>query len=268
MEAWSLEISTSHYNEGEPVLRIQVLSDLHHEERDALEVPPTKADIVVLAGDIAEGTAGVAWAMKTFKVPVLYILGNHEPYGCVTMRQLEEDIRVMTQGSHVRLLQNEVTVIDGVRFMGGTLWSDYCVTGNQAEVMELAAGKSDFKRIRIDDAQQAFDPAALIELHATALAFLRAELAKPFDGKTVVVSHFGSSPQALLSQHSTYPTRGTYTSDLEHLMGPGIDLWIHGHIHDSLDFKVNGTRVLCNPRGGIGPKSVNLNFDPALVVEV
>jgi predicted phosphodiesterase len=249
-------------------LRIHILSDLHHEERDKLDVSNIHADVVILAGDIDEGVAGVQWALQTFTVPVLYVIGNHEPYGASTLKQLEEDIRTLTEGTHVHLLQNSVEVLDGVRFMGGTLWSDYAVTGNQQEVIGLAANKSDFKRIRIDDPERAFTPQELLALHGKARAFLEEELAKPFVGKTVVVTHFGSSPRSLLPEHSTYPTRGTYSSDLEYLMGPIVNLWIHGHIHDSLDFQVKETRVVCNPRGGMGPKSFNPAFARDKVVEL
>ena len=33
------------------------------------------------------------------------------------------------------------------------------------------------------------------------------------------------------------------------LDGSRAQLWIHGHTHDSFDYVVNGTRVVCNPRG-------------------
>jgi predicted phosphodiesterase len=251
-----------------PVLRIQILSDLHHEGRGKLDVPDVDADVVVLAGDIDEGTAGVQWALDTFTVPVVYVLGNHEPYAPAPLSELEREIRRMTDGTHVHLLQNSVKVIHGVRFLGGTLWADYAVTGNQADVIALAAGKSDFRKIRIKDPEDAFTPQALIALHAEARRFLEAELASPFPGKTVVVTHFGSSPQSLLPKHMNYPTRGTYSSDMEYLMGDNVALWAHGHIHDSLDFDVKGTRVVCNPRGGLGVNSFNPDFNPHMVVEL
>jgi hypothetical protein len=40
-----------------------------------------------------------------------------------------------------------------------------------------------------------------------------------------------------------------FVSDAEH---PGVDRaqwWIHGQTHDSLEHVLNGTRVICNPRG-------------------
>src|SRR5258706_694990 len=60
-------------------LRIRIYSDLHLEF--APFVPPANdADTIVLAGDIANGAAGVEWARETFKGPLIYLAGNHEDY--------------------------------------------------------------------------------------------------------------------------------------------------------------------------------------------
>lgn len=58
-------------------------------------------------------------------------------------------------------------------------------------------------------------------------------------------------------------------ADVVVLDGERVQLWIHGHTHDSFDYRLNGTRVLCNPRG-YARDGVNENalFDPQLVVEV
>jgi len=46
-------------------LRIQILSDLHLNHR-GWEAPFVPTDLVVLAGDIANGTAGLRWARQAF----------------------------------------------------------------------------------------------------------------------------------------------------------------------------------------------------------
>jgi Icc-related predicted phosphoesterase len=50
-------------------------------------------------------------------------------------------------------------------------------------------------------------------------------------------------------------------------MGPDINLWVHGHIHDSMDYNVKGTRVICNPRG-YAPKELNPDFQDSFIVEL
>jgi hypothetical protein len=42
-------------------------------------------------------------------------------------------------------------------------------------------------------------------------------------------------------------------------------LWVHGHTHDSYDYWVGSTRVVCNPRGY---DDENIAFDPVLVVRM
>ncbi len=58
-------------------MKILVLSDLHN-EFEVFDALPIAADVVVLAGDIDVGTAGIAWAERTFLAPVVYVAGNHE----------------------------------------------------------------------------------------------------------------------------------------------------------------------------------------------
>jgi Icc-related predicted phosphoesterase len=51
------------------------------------------------------------------------------------------------------------------------------------------------------------------------------------------------------------------------MMGEAVQLWVHGHTHDSVDLDIAGTRVVCNPRG-YAPDDLNPEFQPGLVVEV
>jgi Icc-related predicted phosphoesterase len=57
-----------------------------------------------------------------------------------------------------------------------------------------------------------------------------------------------------------------YVSDLSAVIKKGKPTaWIHGHVHESFDYRVGATRVLCNPHGYA---SENPSFNPSLVVEV
>jgi len=61
-------------------MRLQVFSDLHL-EFGRFEPTIINADVVVLAGDIHQGTAGVKWARQyCHDCPVIYVPGNHEFY--------------------------------------------------------------------------------------------------------------------------------------------------------------------------------------------
>ncbi len=59
-----------------------------------------------------------------------------------------------------------------------------------------------------------------------------------------------------------------YASHLDALVEQsGAALWIHGHTHDSFDYFIGGTRVICNPRGYFGYE-LNPDFNPGLVIDV
>lgn len=44
-------------------------------------------------------------------------------------------------------------------------------------------------------------------------------------------------------------------------------LWIHGHVHESADYELNGTRIICNPKGYSSPElgPQNPAFDDVVV---
>ena len=59
-----------------------------------------------------------------------------------------------------------------------------------------------------------------------------------------------------------------FASELDHLFGK-MDLWVHGHTHDNMDYVANGTRVICNSRGYVTMSgNENFDFNPGLVVEL
>ena len=74
------------------------------------------------------------------------------------------------------------------------------------------------------------------------------------------------------------PIDAAYASDLSSILKGehAPDIWIHGHVHASRDYRVGRTRVLANPRGHDtshrrrnGDWIVELenpSFDPALVL--
>ncbi|MBP6020392.1 MAG: metallophosphoesterase family protein [Burkholderiaceae bacterium] len=253
-------------------LKLHILSDLHL-SRGGMLVPDTDADVVILAGDIARPEAAIAWA-RTFHQPVLYVPGNHEFYGnslAATVQQL----RTHALGSNIHILDNDVLILDGVRFLGSTLWGDFNLYGTGVErdtAIEQAVGFiHDFSRIQSDlNPGSPFSPDEFEALFRTNRQWLRQRLDQSFDGPTVVITHHAPSLSSVHPRFEGSPINTCFVSNSEDLLG--VDkacLWIHGHTHDSFDYQINGTRVVCNPRGYMKDGvPENPAFKPDFVVPV
>jgi predicted phosphodiesterase len=253
-------------------VKLNILSDLHL-GFGALDRPQNDADVVVLAGDISRPREAVAWALR-FERPVLYVPGNHEFYGS-SIEAAADELMQLSAGTQVRVLNDSELVIGRVRFLGTTLWSDFSLFGDgeqRAAAMALARQSiRDFSRIagatKDGAAFAPEDAAALFERHA---AWLDGRLHTPHDGPTVVITHHAPSERSIHPRFADSLLNACFVSRAEHLMGAHrTQLWIHGHTHDSFDYAVNGTRVVCNPRGyAKGGVNENPLFDPDLTVEV
>jgi predicted phosphodiesterase len=251
-------------------MRIRVLSDLHLEYFD-WEPPPVDADVVVLAGDIHVGDRGLRWAREQFpRTPVIYLAGNHEFYGA-RLQELSATLRETGNQLGISVLDGDEVVIGNTRFLGATLWTDFALYGSQPRQIARAMAEakrvmSDFHIVRYGNAGL-FRPEHSRELHLAQVRWLERKLAEPFAGATVVATHHLPHRLSIHRKYEGDALNPAFTSDLDRLVRAPVALWIHGHTHESFDYRVNGTRVVCNPRGYV-PIEPNAAFDPRLVVEV
>jgi predicted phosphodiesterase len=250
-------------------VRLGVLSDLHLEQAE-LSLDRPDADVLVLAGDIARGTDGIAWARAgSDGRPVLYVAGNHEFYGH-SAPALVDKLRAAANGSPVHVLENDAIVLDGVRFLGCTLWSDFDFDGaeNREKSMRLCERVvNDYKHIEYSDAGRTLAPEDTREFHLESRRWLAERLEEAHDGPTVVITHNAPLIRRRPRQALWRAIAGAFASDLTELMGSDlVDLWIYGHTHRSADLEIRGTRVLSNPRGY--PHEPVADFDPQLVIEL
>jgi predicted phosphohydrolase len=156
-------------------MRIHVLSDLHLGFGE-FSPPRTDADVVILAGDIDQGLRGVRWARRSFgDMPVLYVIGNHEYYGQALPKLTGQFI---AEGADwpVRVLERSGVVLDGLRFLGCTLWTDLALYGDPYLAgVSLAQGMTDFRAIRVSPAYRRFRPSDAASLHRASVAWLKSE---------------------------------------------------------------------------------------------
>jgi predicted phosphohydrolase len=250
-------------------LRLHVLSDLHLEHAP-FTVPEVDADVVVLAGDVAPGTAGIEWMFRNLPGrTILHVAGNHEFYGH-DLPGLLPRLRQAARGSDIHVLENDEVVIDGVRFLGCSLWTDFDFAGadQREETMRICERLvNDYKRISASGHERPLRAQDTRDIHVASRAWLATHLAAHHDGPTVVITHHAPLVRSRPDNPLLAAVGGAFASDLSELMdGANADLWIFGHIHRLVDTVVNGTRVLSNQRGY--PHEPVAGFDPAFVVEV
>jgi hypothetical protein len=250
-------------------MNIRIMSDLHIEFFD-FQPTPMPADVVVLAGDILTEHYGLTWARKAFpEQPIVYVMGNHEFYDAIYERVMDR-ARHEAVGLGIHLLEKNQVVIDGVRFLGATLWTDFEVEEpllpRKIAYRYANGSMTDFSIIRYRDGMLSAQDSR--ELHREARAWLTDRLAEPFNGKTVVVTHHLPHRASIDRQFHRNPLNPAFASHMPELVRPPVNLWIHGHTHCSCDYEpVEGTRVVCNPRG-YGPGDLNEQFNQYLVVEL
>ena len=249
--------------------KLWILSDLHLETLpypDNFRPDPPGFDVLVAAGDIWEGDPGRGFAVLRRLAgdkPVVFVMGNHEHWNGI----VSEDLAlapVLAARDGITLLDGGSASLAGCRFIGTTLWSDYRLageldpatpTGEPIDIAHDAHGGSHL--ITIGDAAA---------LHRRARAALSAEM-DAHDGTLplVVVTHHAPHPDCIApAQRGTW-NAGNSASDLSALTDSGrAALWVHGHVHHSLDLpRPGGTRLLCNPAGA---GFANLAFDENRVI--
>lgn len=242
-------------------MKILIYSDLHLEFAD-FEPPATDCDLVVLAGDISVRSRGVVWANDTFTCPVIYASGNHEFY----KGHIDRTLTKMRDAAakHVHVLENQCLVIGDIRFLVATAWTDFTATGDyRAAMRECAEWMNDFKRIRIGEGYSKLRPADLIARNITTRVFLMSELAKDFQGKTVVITHHCPIQEVAGDGHQGH-LGAAYFNEWHDLVAQA-DVWIFGHTHHAVDTIVSGCRVISNPRGYPGERTA---FLPDFTFEV
>ncbi|MDR6519882.1 putative phosphodiesterase [Variovorax paradoxus] len=267
-------------------MKLQLLSDLHLESHPHFRAEPLPgADMLVLAGDIGSYQQGSRLIDPDFglgrfsprngwPVPVIYVPGNHE-YDNVDFDETHERLRALCDELEIIWLERESRVIEGVRFVGTTLWADFDALAEPTDSLAEALKKRG-KAMRAADFYlekaatmrngELFLAAQLREQALACQDWLTQALAEPFDGTTVVVTHFAPSLESGDPRYGLTPGTAGFCNALDALL-PRAQLWLHGHLHCPSDYVKNGCRVVANPLG-YARNGEQEGYRPQLVIEV
>ena len=254
-------------------MQLQLLSDLHLETEAYQPEPAPGAELLVLAGDVDSGWAGLR-RFADWPVPVIYVPGNHE-YDRRDFDEARAGIHRLSEELGFTLLDDSACIrtdAEGrrVRFVGSTRWSDFDVFGAAARERAMRAAGYFQKVMAATRHGQPFDAAAVREEALRCRAWLAEELTRGETGPdwdaTVVITHFAPSLLSADPRYGGQPGTASFCNADDELM-PGARLWLHGHLHCQHDYRIGTTRVVCNARGH-ERRGEAAGFAPKLLIEV
>jgi predicted phosphodiesterase len=251
-------------------MKIQICSDLHLEMRSDYQLKLTDSDIIILAGDIAVGLDGLKFAISQSQLhnkKVIYLAGNHEFYHHDYSELLTAIRELAKQYEQVHFLELDELIIDDVRFLGTTLWTDYLGNGSDSRELNMSAVESALNDHRlIRNTYRHFTTEDALTLNKAAKKWLTHKLAEPFSGKTVVITHHAPS---LICQHPHFqysPIATGFLSDMDGLVAKA-DMWVFGHTHANVDTHIGKCRLISN-QAGYPMERVPVAFKPEWVIEL
>jgi predicted phosphodiesterase len=280
-------------------MRINIVSDIHL-EFGPIEIKNTEgADVLILSGDICVAADVLhkdnlnnksrkihdffEMCSKEFK-NVIYIVGNHEHYNGDFQRTIPHLKQFLGHLDNLHILDKEIVTIDDVTFIGGTLWTDmnkedgitlYHMSSMMNDFIKVSNGKIQ-NGIQAEDDKPYYrikrlTPEDVVVDHKSMLEYIRIIVEGKQDQKFVVVGHHAPSKLSTKPKYQDdYIMNGGYSSDLSEFIldHPQIKMWTHGHTHDTFDYMIGSTRVVCNPRGYIKYEQRADEFDPNIIFEV
>ena len=257
--------------QGKNRLNLRVLSDVHLGNGDLHRITAIKQgdeDIVACSGDVSnDAVQSLEWLRFTFPDKrIVFVLGNHEYYGH-SMAEAEYVAREIGRALSIDVLINDTVEIEGVKFIGTTLWSNFALYPFSGEVIEsmrqCERWINDFDRIAVNPDRKLSASYVRNMLWSPAHKFLTNALSDCDFYKTVVVTHFAPCSKSVAPRYEGDICTPYFVNRHDDLI-PKAKLWIHGHTHTAFDYTLDGARVICNPSGY---SKEPVEFNPDLIVE-
>ena len=232
-------------------MRVQILSDIHYDHGGLTPSISKKSDVVVIAGDISNGGSSISkyfsYLHNSTTVPIVIVLGNHDYYSKRRKFTFSEAVEFYkdkaSSFSNIHILEKETFDLDGIRFMGTTLWTDY---DKGRDITAASISMPCFTHIYKDKSLiSAYD---VIEEHSKCVSFIDSSISKNM--KNIVITHHVPTFSFISDKYIGSPLNGAFCSELSTLiLDKSPDLWICGHTHDCFTGQIGKCMLYCNPWG-------------------
>ena len=234
-------------------MNILITADLHldlwaHAGRDPFAgILPvlSNLDALIIAGDLANDPQR-NWPRALARLGRLVapdriwvIPGNHDYYGAT----LDDDVLArIASGAGANLAQKRALTFGTCRLLCCTLWTDFALLGDPQTAMDRAAmTMPDYGRIRRRNGDL-ITPGDTAALHRDHLDWLTREIARPWHGQTIVVTHHAPSAAVAGPISGISPA---FTSDIDGwIEAHRPDYWFFGHTHRPLSVRIRGAPIV------------------------
>lgn len=219
-----------------------------------------KETALILAGDVWEGTRCLMHAEESWMTKlaeryryIIIVLGNHDYWG-ENFNSFPAKFKNMIKDLHLNnvfLLDDESITLEGVRFVGGTLWTDF----NKMDPFTIWRAKdymNDYRYIKSGETYSKLTAQHVLAAHRKTKGVIFANAKKDADTRKIVcVTHHSPSFQGMSPDYAHLgDVNGYYHSELGNdIIDSEIDLWFFGHTHNPVDYTIGNTRIINNAVG-------------------
>jgi predicted phosphodiesterase len=231
-------------------MKVQVISDIHLEERDTIPDIKPHADVLFLAGDI--GVLGsnlfeefIGYVDKNWST-VFYVLGNHELYSDIKCIEqlIKEYEEFFKKYDNIVFLDHDKCQFAGYKIIGCTFWGRF-------ENEKHISGSPHKIKVKNNGELQEIGPEILTDLHSFSYAWVKANIHPVLP--TIVLTHFpvtleNDKVRQIKYREEDIETLKEYGAEMN-LSSDNKIICISGHTHFSHDFTRNGVRYISNQLG-------------------
>jgi Icc-related predicted phosphoesterase len=228
-------------------MRFAFLSDLHLDhcpiDIPSLGVDDATVDFAIIAGDLHPKDQRRDRFLIDFELyinaPVIFVPGNHDYWGPTPSQKATLTKTITVGGEHCQIA-------------GATLWTYL----TPSQWLLYLHGLADCRFI-----ENWWEDNYLMA-HRIQKDWLMKSKAD------IIVSHHAPSKRSVSENFMHHPLNCAFVNSMD---GEILNLekppkfWIHGHVHQSFDYMIGKTRVLCHPRGY--PHESNFNNYKARIID-